>query len=515
MDIEIELKYLLEDTDVAQKLANLLTQHKLTFSEGQKRLNNTYFDTPDLALRRQDIGLRIRTFDDGSKEQTVKLAGQVIGGLHKRPEYNVSIDVERPNLSLFADDIWPEALSINSVANDLVPLFTTNFSRHFFHIHCSDGSEIELVFDQGEISSGERYRDIYEIELELLSGDPQQLFELAQHLFAKFNMRPGTQSKAARGYQLSGIYQRQQVTPDNSEPAPTLFDTQTKNLRIDLDKNLSIPESFQVGMQQCLVHVQRLVSEFLEEPHLYTLKDISDTLALTRHGIWLYRDYLPTQPSEQLRQQIKTILTELSWVKTATQIKELTKRKGSYRKKIEKNEELLATLKEQRHELMNMQEIKSLMLSERFNMLQLTMLQFAIADLHTESIHTKLMDLAPSWLSISLDTLQQSMPAEKAFSTTDYINHHQKVVYSLLTGSWFGRLYNKDERRQFRGPWLDIHHGIDELETLYFLKHYLQQREQKAPAKLVAWIDDKVESLLLALEHTRKAAVVASPYWLK
>ena len=51
------------------------------------------------------------------------------------------------------------------------------------------------------------------------------------------------------------------------------------------------------------------------------------------------------------------------------------------------------------------------------------------------------MDLAPSWLTINLETLKQTMPSEQTFSSTDYINHHQNVVYCLLTGGWFGRLF--------------------------------------------------------------------------
>ncbi|MDN3651951.1 CYTH domain-containing protein [Thalassotalea ponticola] len=514
MATEIELKYLLTDSDVAERLSHLLSQQQIKFSQGIKTLTNTYFDSKDFVLRRHDIGLRIRSFDNGTKEQTIKLAGQVVGGLHSRPEYNVPIDSEYPDLTLFDDTIWPDNFALEQVNSQLLPIFSTDFTRHFYHIHAADGSEIELVFDQGKITSADKQRDIYELEIELLSGDKQSLFDLARLLFAHFNMRPGTLSKAARGYQLSSLYKQHRQQSKPSETQRNVFDEQAQNLRIDLTSDQPLLASFQFGMQQCLQHIQQLTAKCINDPQLDKLKSISDTLALARHGIWLYSDYLPSHASEQLRQQIKAILTELSWVKTASQIKELTARKGNYRKKIENSEELLATLKEQRHQLMQKKQIKSLLQSERFNNLQLSVLAISIEDLPEPENCPQLMDLAPSWLSINLATLQQNMPIDKPFSATDYINNHQHVVYSLLTGSWFGRLYNIDERRQFRGPWLDIHHGIDELETLYFLMHYLQQHHFGSHAKLVGWLNDKIDSLLVALEHTRKAAFTVKPYWM-
>ncbi|HBF47976.1 MAG TPA: adenylate cyclase, partial [Shewanella frigidimarina] len=76
-----------------------------------KKLTNGYFDTDDLQLRRWDMGLRVRGFDN-QLEQTIKTAGRVVGGIHSRPEYNVNIDQKTPILSRFPKEIWP-------IGNDL------------------------------------------------------------------------------------------------------------------------------------------------------------------------------------------------------------------------------------------------------------------------------------------------------------------------------------------------------------------------------------------------------------
>jgi triphosphatase len=47
-----------------------------------------YYDTPDLALARRGIAVRLRRAND-RWVQTVKLSGSSTGGLHRRPEWEV------------------------------------------------------------------------------------------------------------------------------------------------------------------------------------------------------------------------------------------------------------------------------------------------------------------------------------------------------------------------------------------------------------------------------------------
>ena len=88
MTIEIELKFI-ATPQAAGKLAELLStlphQH-----QAARELTNIYFETDDNQLRRWDMGLRIRGVDQ-RYEMTLKAAGQTLGGLHQRPEYNVEL----------------------------------------------------------------------------------------------------------------------------------------------------------------------------------------------------------------------------------------------------------------------------------------------------------------------------------------------------------------------------------------------------------------------------------------
>jgi triphosphatase len=207
MTTEIELKYLIpanhNDNDlVVDKITALLNAQNITFTLDKKQLSNSYFDNNDLALRKMDIGLRIRGVDQ-AYEQTVKTAGKVVGCLHQRPEYNVALEGNHLDLSLFPEHIWPEHVDVLILQKSMQVIFNTNFFRQTWLI-TQESSVIELALDRGEISidSNVDTLAINELEIELVSGDEQALFALAEQLMTVVQMKPGKLSKAARGYAL-------------------------------------------------------------------------------------------------------------------------------------------------------------------------------------------------------------------------------------------------------------------------------------------------------------------------
>lgn len=209
MQTEIEIKFLVADPalgDPADSMANKLDifLNSLTIvSHSEVELGNIYFDTRDLALRRLDMGLRIRRSDDFA-EQTIKCRGEGLGGLHARPEYNGPVRGERPCLADFPASIWPQGEDLAALQAALVPQFRTDFLRRHWLI-AWQGAEIELAWDRGEIVGQEGREAIDELELELKSGSPAALLALAERLGAMPGLRLGVQSKAQRGYRLAGL----------------------------------------------------------------------------------------------------------------------------------------------------------------------------------------------------------------------------------------------------------------------------------------------------------------------
>jgi triphosphatase len=201
MQTEIEIKFFVA-SDIQAELSNLLNFLEIKESS-QQQLGNVYFDTPTLALRQLEMGLRIRRCD-AFAEQTIKCRGQAVGGLHARPEYNVPVSGDLPTLSAFPDEIWPTLTERDKIQQQLVAQFRTDFLRRHWLI-AFEGAEIELAWDQGEIVGSQGSTTINELELELKSGATAALFALAQRLARIGGLRLGAQSKAQRGYRLAGL----------------------------------------------------------------------------------------------------------------------------------------------------------------------------------------------------------------------------------------------------------------------------------------------------------------------
>jgi len=199
MTIEIEVKFIATPEaakNLSDRLAGWPHQHTAPL-----KLTNIYFETAESQLRRWDMGLRIRGFDD-RYEMTLKAAGQTLGGLHQRPEYNV--EIEKPELALerLPAEIWPEGCDLTALQQQLNPLFSTNFVREKWVVTYK-GSEIEVALDQGDVCAGALSEPLCEIELELVSGERDDLLAFASELTDLGGLRLGSLSKAARGYALA------------------------------------------------------------------------------------------------------------------------------------------------------------------------------------------------------------------------------------------------------------------------------------------------------------------------
>ena len=328
METEIELKYLIVDEQVVEKITNLLDAKKYHYEFEKNELKNCYFDTKELELRKHDCGLRVRS-KNGQREQTIKMSGQALAGLHKRPEYNVNIDNNTPVLSLFPKDIWPENIQLVEWQNNLMALFTTDFVRHMWTIQYQD-SVIELAFDKGCISSSDRQVDICEIELELKSGIEYDLFSLAHQLMTVLLMRPGVYSKAARGYQLwHNIGPNLAIEDFPFIPA--------------LGKD-TCPSAFINGVTFCLTHLQKTIDVYFHQPSLHVLGQLNHTLQLLRHAFWLFEDFM-TDDMIVIRKEISYFIKMFVWENNAKNLQELLVQSNSYPKQIEYNQKLIAQLK--------------------------------------------------------------------------------------------------------------------------------------------------------------------------
>jgi inorganic triphosphatase YgiF len=198
MFLEIELKLSIAPDDV-----ELLFQHPLLNQPALlvEQLISRYFDTADLALWQQGLTMRVREAG-GRTIQTLKTAGEQIGDLQHRHEWDQAVSQALPNIEQFTDPKLVAKLKNIIGENDLVELFHTDFQRTLWNISMTDPdrSQIELVLDQGMVKTATQQAPLHEMELK--QGDCQQLYTIANLLKQTIPLRVETRSKAERGYLL-------------------------------------------------------------------------------------------------------------------------------------------------------------------------------------------------------------------------------------------------------------------------------------------------------------------------
>ncbi|UDM60683.1 inorganic triphosphatase [Pseudoalteromonas piscicida] len=505
MDTEIELKFLVSDNEVPL-IPALITQFaKTVTNKPAKNLTNAYFDTPNRELRALDIGLRTRCCNDEC-EQTIKLAGEVVGGLHQRPEYNLPIQSGRPDLLAFDANIWPHGMQLESIAENIFPIFSTNFIRRTWLIETDSGTKIEVVLDKGEIAAQGKMEPINELEIELIEGNKEDLFLLADHLIKQAGMRLGLYSKAARGYRIA----------DDKPLKPNKF-IGFVPLKSQVTQEQALIATVSYGIQ----FVQKHEQCYLNKPSLKTLKRVIDGVSLIRHAFWLFDDIVDKSSTESIRNELKWLLSELAWVENAIHLKTYTSKRHAYHKKLNQFPELAQVITDLQDVQPTPTDIEDLFHCTRYNRLILSLTRWLVdrawrknwdqkalsaAELPVTEIASQLFD--KDW-----QELKNLLPQDKSLSERDYLHVRIKLENTLLSGNCLGKLYDKEARKVFRTPWIDIVYGIYELETLAYLYQLCQSQNADELQEVQAWLKQKSDFLISAMEQSRQSSMHSEPYW--
>jgi inorganic triphosphatase YgiF len=168
----------------------------------RRNLLTVYYDTPSLSLAKRGVSLRVRHMGDRNV-QAVKLAdGEGGGALVRRPEIETEIESDRPEIARIPDEEVRRLVSEAAGTEPLAPAFVSEFGRTVWPVRFGD-TEIEVALDQGEIRAGnDRAVRVSEVELELKSGRPDRLLELALELGRSLPLSVERHSKAERGFAL-------------------------------------------------------------------------------------------------------------------------------------------------------------------------------------------------------------------------------------------------------------------------------------------------------------------------
>ena len=208
--MEIELKYSIPDKSVAECIWQDPDLLEIEEADSREKLTlkAAYFDTEDGVLSSNDIAFRVRM--EGTRlVASLKWNGSADGALHTREEINVPIDGEAclmmPDPAIFKESEIGRQLIGLIDGRQLSSVIEVGFLRRRVRVD-TGVSIIEVSIDTGEIVADSGSSPLCELELELFSGQKDDLISLGEKLEKRYSLIPENQSKYARGLLLAGRY---------------------------------------------------------------------------------------------------------------------------------------------------------------------------------------------------------------------------------------------------------------------------------------------------------------------
>jgi inorganic triphosphatase YgiF len=239
------------------------------------RLLALYFDTPDGALARGQMALRLRR--SGSRwKQTLKSGRSGEGGLHARDEW----EFERPDasidLALFAHTPLAQLCGAADLHNALKEVFRVEVTRTTWEVEVAPGTRVEVALDQGEVRNADGASPVSEVEIEILEGEPREMFDFAGRLLEAAPLRPSAVTKAERGYRL--------VSGEKAAPV--------KARAARLDAGMTPIEAARATIASALAQLQANETGALHGTHPEYLHQMRVAMRRLRSALRAFRDVL-------------------------------------------------------------------------------------------------------------------------------------------------------------------------------------------------------------------------------
>lgn len=197
--MEIELKYTIPDEETAGRIWEdaLFSEFEEEGTREELKIDARYFDTDSFDLARNEVAYRIRREGD-RLVAALKWKGHSEDGLHVREELNVPVQDDEPDLDVFHESsIGCEVLKF-AEDKELKCILQTSFLRRKFRIDTGTGL-FEFSVDSGEIVTDYGVQPINEAEVELFSGETEELMEIGRKLQEEYGLKEENNSKYYRG----------------------------------------------------------------------------------------------------------------------------------------------------------------------------------------------------------------------------------------------------------------------------------------------------------------------------
>ena len=206
--VEIELKYAIPSSAAADDIwrDSELAAIEEPSSREKLEFKAVYFDTACGALSANDIAFRIR-LEGARVVASLKWDGKNEGALHTRQEINVPLSdaasILAPDPAVFKESPIGRHMQQLVLGKRLESIMDVWFLRRRLRVDTGK-SLIEISIDTGDIITAFGSQPICELELELFSGQQNDLLVLGAQFAGRYSLVPEAKSKYARGLLLAG-----------------------------------------------------------------------------------------------------------------------------------------------------------------------------------------------------------------------------------------------------------------------------------------------------------------------
>ncbi len=200
--MEIELKYNIPDKETAQRIWEDRLFSDMEEPETREELNidARYFDTESFDLVRNEVAYRVRR--EGERlVASLKWKGHSEDGLHVREEVNVPVEDDTPDLEVFRQSSIGSEVYKFAEGKELKCILQTSCNRRRFRIDTGEGL-FEISIDNGELITDYGIQTINEAEIELFSGETEELVRIGKLFQEEYGLTEENRSKYSRGLRM-------------------------------------------------------------------------------------------------------------------------------------------------------------------------------------------------------------------------------------------------------------------------------------------------------------------------
>jgi triphosphatase len=234
--------------------------------------------------------LRVRSVGGGFIQTVKPLTDNV--GLVSREEIEFEVTSLKPDLRQLSDHPIHRLLAKGD-AKRLKPIIRSDVKRTSWQLDGRSG-RIQVDFDHGSITAGERTQEFAELEFELIEGPPASLVVAASRLSDHVPVRLGVLTKAERGFMLA---------------AGTLGRV-SKAVPIEVHPGMTVGQAFELIVHACLKHY-RLNEPLALEGHSGALHQARVAMRRLRSAFALFRPAIEDVQYQHLRHELRWFTAQL------------------------------------------------------------------------------------------------------------------------------------------------------------------------------------------------------------